>query len=423
MLDRPWLETPFVFQGFEVREPSEIDMLRKFCTVVYIDIDKGGLPAAQVRRLLEAQPVRKRSAPVAGRRKKRGPGKFLILLRKLLLRLGFHQQSVTIMSGNDERYSLQSTVRNEASHARIAYKKLADHHRQMVERAMIKSDVHFGALRRAVQPALESVLRNPNALAWTVFSRKRDSEKYNRAVGTAIWCLMFGRQLGFERQLLEDLAMGGMLLDIGSARIPPSIAATSGELSEEQHKLLKEHVELGVEVLDFSMGVRDNVTDMVRCHHERADGSGYPQGLRGNSIPVFGRIAAIADSYDAMTSDNPYSRPMAAYDAARALNDMRGNEFAAEVVEQFILTMGMFPVGSIVELNDGSIAVVLEQNPSNVLRPKVMVLLDEDHAPLAQRRILEMRDLPVDATQPNAVWILKGHEPGAFGVDPMQIFR
>ena len=164
------------------------------------------------------------------------------------------------------------------------------------------------------------------------------------------------------------------------------------------------------------------VADVEICHHERFDGSGYARSLYGDQIPPFGRIAHIADCYDAMTSETPYSKPMAAYDAARALNDMRGKAFAAEVVEQFLATMGMFPVASLVELNDGSVAVVLEQNPTNVLRPKVLVLLDENRTPLAQPTLLEMRELPMDATHSNAKWIVGGHEHGAFGIDPADIF-
>ena len=114
--------------------------------------------------------------------------------------------------------------------------------------------------------------------------------------------------------------------------------------------------------------------DMVRCHQERADGSGYPAKLKGIETPSFGRIAAIADSYDAMTSENSYSSASAGYDAARELNNMRGREFQSEVVEQFLRAVGMFPTGSIVELNDGRIGAVLEQNPDNPLRPKVMLL-------------------------------------------------
>jgi HD-GYP domain-containing protein (c-di-GMP phosphodiesterase class II) len=422
-LDRPWLETPFIFQGFEIREQSEIDLLRQFCEIVYIDVDRGALSDAQIEHLIQTQGMSPaRSTPVK-RVETREPGFFQRWLKNLLMRLGFYREAVAIVADEAEAYPIQSTVRGEADLARDAFRRLTEHHSGMMDRATVKCDVHMGQLRNAVQPAIESVLRNPNAMAWSVFSRKRSSEHYNRSVGTAVWCLLVGRQLGFDREMLDDLAMGGMLLDIGNARIPRSIAATEGAISPEQYESLREHVDLGIEILECSQGTTENVFEMVRCHHERVDGSGYPRGLRGNQIPAFARIAAIADCYDAMTTISPYSQPMAGYDVARALNDMRGKEFAAEVVDQFLATMGMFPVGSIVELNDGSIAVVLEQNPNNVLKPKVMVLLDKDHQQLPERRVVEMRDLPVDVTHSDALWIVAGHEHGAFSIDPLTIFK
>jgi len=421
-LDRPWLETPFIFQGFEVREQVEIDMLQRYCSVVYIDVERGKLTQDQVRRLIQMQRQAARPKQQAAPRKSREPGKFLRWLQKLLTRLGFYRQAATLASSGQEGYRIQTTVRAEADAAHDAYKVLARHHKQMIDRATVRGSVLAEELQQAVQPAIDSILRNPNALAWTVFSRKRSSEHYNRTVGTAIWCLMFGRHLNFDRAMLEELAMGGMLLDIGNAMLPKSIAATAGAISEEQKGMLRRHVEFGAQILAQSQGVPQSVIDMVSCHHERFDGSGYPGGLYGNQIPPFGRIAGIADCYDAMTSETPYSRPMAAYDAARALNDMRGKAFAAEVVEQFVAAMGMFPVASLVELNDGSVAVVLEQNPNNVLRPKLLVLLDENRARLAQPRLLEMRELPLDATHSSAKWIVGGHEHGAFGIDPADIF-
>jgi HD-GYP domain-containing protein (c-di-GMP phosphodiesterase class II) len=421
-LDRPWLETPFIFQGFEIREQAEIDMLQRYCSIVYIDVERGKLTPDQVRRLIQLQRQPGKPRQQAAPRKTKEPGKFLRWLQKLLIRLGLYRQAATLAASGQEGYRIQTTVRAEADAARDAYKVLARHHKQMIDRATVRGSVLAEELQQAVQPAIDSILRNPNALAWTVFSRKRSSEHYNRTVGTAIWCLMFGRHLNFDRAMLEELAMGGMLLDIGNSMLPKSIAATAGAIPEEQKAMLRRHVEFGAQILSQSAGIPQTVADMVSCHHERFDGSGYPRGLYGNQIPPFGRIAGIADCYDAMTSETPYSKPMAAYDAARALNDMRGKDFAAEVVEQFIATMGMFPVASLVELNDGSVAVVLEQNPSNVLRPKVLVLLDENRAPLPQPKLLEMRELPLDATHSNAKWIIGGHEHGAFGIDPANIF-
>jgi HD-GYP domain-containing protein (c-di-GMP phosphodiesterase class II) len=422
-LDRPWLETPFIFQGFEIREQAEIDMLQRCCSVIYIDVEKGKLTDDQVRRLIQLQRKPAKAPQQAVRRKAKEPGRLSRWLQKLLTRLGLYRQAAALASSGQEGYGIQTTVRAEADAARDAYRTLAKQHKELMDHATIRGEVRMDELRRAVQPAIDSVLRNPNALAWTVFSRKRSSENYNRSVGTAIWCLMFGRHLSFDREMLEDLAMGGMLLDIGNAMLPRSIAATAGAISEEHKTMLRQHVDFGTKILAASQGVAQTVADMVRCHHERFDGSGYPQGMYGNQIPPFGRIAGIADSYDAMTSETPYSRPMAAYDAARVLNDTRGEEFAAEVVEQFLATMGMFPVASLVELNDGSVAVVLEQNPNNVLRPKILLLLDQNRTPLPQPRVVEMRDLPLDATQSGALWIVSGHEHGAFGIDPADIFK
>ena len=421
-LDRPWLETPFIFQGFEIREQAEIDMLQRCCSIVYIDVERGKLTDDQVRRLIQMQRKPAKAPPQPARRKVKEPGKLLRLLQKLLARLGLYRQAATLASAGQEGHRIQTTVRAEADAARDAYKILAKHHKKMMDTATVRGNVSMEELQQAVQPAIDSILRNPNALAWTVFSRKRSSENYNRTVGTAIWCLMFGRHLNFDRDMLEELALGGMLLDIGNSTLPKSIAATAGAITQEQKAMLQQHVEMGARILSQSASVPQTVVDMVSSHHERFDGSGYPRGLYGNQIPPFGRIAGIADAYDAMTSETPYSKPMAAYDAARALNDMRGKAFAAEVVEQFLATMGMFPVASLVELNDGSVAVVLEQNPNNVLRPKVLVLLDENRTPLDQPTLLEMRELPMDATHSNAKWIVGGHEHGAFGIDPADIF-
>ena len=421
-LDRPWLETPFIFQGFEVREQAEIDLLQRCCSIVYIDVERGKLTDDQVRRLIQMQRKPAKAPPRPVRRKMKEPGKLLRWLQKLLARLGLYRQAATLASAGQDGYRIQTTVRAEAAAARDAYGILSEHHARMMDRATIRGSVDTDELRRAVQPAIDSVLRNPNALAWTVFSRKRSSDNYNRSVGTAIWCLMFGRQLNLDRDMLMDLAMGGLLLDIGNAMIPTSIRTASGAISAEHKSKLQQHINFAAQILQGSAGIAQNIADMVLCHHERFDGSGYPRKLRGNQIPPFGRIAGIADCYDAMTSETPYSEPMAAYDAARALNDMRGKAFAAEVVEQFLATMGMFPVASLVELNDGSVAVVLEQNPGNVLRPKVLLLLDENRTPLPQRKVLELRDVPMDATQSKARWIVAGHEHGAFGIDPAEIF-
>ena len=234
---------------------------------------------------------------------------------------------------------------------------------------------------------------------------------------------MFGRHLGFDGQALLELAIGGLLLDIGNVGIREEIANTNGALSAEQLEEVRGHVQIGLDILEASNDFPKNVFHMVRCHHERADGSGYPNKLQGNKIPVFGRIAGIVDCYDAMTTKNIYSPAQAAYASARELHEMRGKQFQAEVIEQFFRTVGMFPTGSVVALSDGTIGVVLEQNRANSLRPKVMLLLDADHKPFTPRRIVELEKLPSKPGSTGAIYITKGLEHGAFGIDPVNCFQ
>ena len=343
-------------------------------------------------------------------------------LKNLLRRLRIVRGKADALQTQADGYAVRSTVRAEASKAKAAYAQLSSAHTKMLDDVRTGGSINTNALRRAVRPAVESVLRNPDAMAWTVFSRKLKQENYNRAIGTAVWCILFGRHLGLEKEVLQELAVGGLTLDIGTARMAEELARVEGEISAQQRQLLSQHVGLGSNILADSNHVSPTMVEMLQCHHERADGSGYPQQLVGNKIPTFGRIAAICDTYDAMTTENAYSPPMAGYDCARALNSMRGEQFAAEVVEQFLGAMGMFPTASVVELNNGSIAVVLEQNRQNALRPKLLVVLDEKHRTLRRPKVLQMRDQVLDKTDLNAVWIVAGHEPGAFGVDPMAFF-
>jgi len=423
MLDRPWLETPFLFQGFEVKDRFEIETLQSYCSTVFIDVVRSDLSPAEVRNLGTTSRSNRANPTRTTTVTQREPNRFLLRLQDFLRRLGVARGRAQQYSSETVGYSIQSTVRAEAGEAKTAYALLSTGHQEMIESITSQGSINIKSLEKAAQPAIDSILRNPDAMAWTVFSKKLSGKHYNRAVGTAVWCVMFGRHLGLELQALQELAVGGLLLDIGNVQLPDSVAQFKGEISAEHHKFLSQHVDLGLGILAESRDVTQIMVEMVSCHHERADGSGYPRQLTGNRIPAFGRIAAIADCYDAMTTENAYSPPIAAYDSARALNDMRGKDFAAEVVGQFLGAIGMFPTASVVELNDRRIGVVLEQNRQNSLRPKVLVVLNSRHKKLRKPTILEMRDLPLDATHRHAAWIIAGHEHGAFGIDPMSFFN
>jgi HD-GYP domain-containing protein (c-di-GMP phosphodiesterase class II) len=417
-LDRPWLDTPFVFQGFEIKGRNEIQQLQSSCSYVYVDIDRGRLTEVEIRSLLSSDFGK--TMPVTSRVSREAPAKGL--LSRIRARLGLNNPVNGRRAKDAKPYEITSTVRREAPRAKEAYEHTLSRYKAILDRARGFGEVSVGKVSHAVKPTIESILRNPDAMAWTIFSKKRSGRNYSRAVATSVWSVMFGRHLGFDRAGLQDLAMGGLLLDIGNIGIPGSIINAEGSITIVEFEKVAEHVQIGLEILTKSGRFSDNVLDMVQYHHERADGSGYPKKKVGHHIPVYGRIAAVADCYDAMTTKTLYSPALAAYDSARELNDMRGKEFQAEVVGQFLQMIGMFPTGSVVEFSDGIVGVVLEQNRQNPLRPKVMLLKDSNGEPFDQPQIMDMQKLSDGDRGSKAVSITKGHEHGAFGIDPLNYF-
>ena len=417
MLDRPWLETPFIFQGFEIRDRLEIEQLQSYCSQVFVDIDRGSLTEAQIRALA-ASVSRTRSIANSSSAPDRPGGR----LGKLAARFGLVSLLMRLRRRRAAGYPITTTARAEASQAKAAYERAASHYRSIFDRTRRVGAVDIETVTKAITPAVDSIVRNPDAMAWTVFSGKRTGRNYNRAVATAVWATIFGRHLGFERATLDKLAMGGLLLDIGNVSLPDELLYLEGAMTVDDFEKVSRHVQAGIDILKRSQDIAPEILDMVACHHERFDGSGYPNQLSGSDVPPFGRIAGIVDCYDAMTTRNAYSPALAAYDAARELNDMRDKQFHSSVVGQFLHAIGMFPTGSIVELSDGRVGLVLEQNRVNPLQPKLLLLRSPKGRRLKPLRVLNPVDWP-QGDDARMLSITRGHEHGAFGIDPADYFK
>jgi HD-GYP domain-containing protein (c-di-GMP phosphodiesterase class II) len=420
-LDRPWLETPFLLQGFEIREESEIGLLRKFCKHVYVDVERSRVPKD---RILEAHNSMGKSHDPFVDGNSRGPVKSAPLSYRLLSALGRVEPSGWLarrVSGRVE-YRNQVDTRSEAPKAAHAYGIAVDHMNQVFESVRKGERIQVAKVREAAGPMIDSVLRNQDAMAWLVTLRKRDEYAYNHSIASSVWAVILGRHLGFDRSGLQTLAMGGMLLDLGKAKIPESIVDKEGPLDETEFAIMQQHVDWGVALARKAPGINDAIIDMIASHHERHDGSGYPNGLSGGDIPVFGRIAGLVDCYDAMISKRPHAQARSSYDAVRELNLLSGTGFQRELVEQFVQSVGMFPTGSLVEMNSGEVGIVIEQNDVRRLRPKVMLLLNADKQPLTSQKVIDLKKLSSDEQKRSSRWIVAGHEAGAFGIDPKDYF-
>lgn len=211
-------------------------------------------------------------------------------------------------------------------------------------------------------------------------------------------------------------------MDVGKTRLPNELLTRTGPLSEAEMNIMRNHVEFGIEIAKNIPQIDERVIQMIAGHHERYNGTGYPNGLRGSEIPVFARIAGIVDSYDAMTAPRPYAPPVSTFDAIRQLNNLGGVEFPQEIVEQFVQAIGVFPVGTLVELNSGEVGVVIAQNRTRRLRPKILLILDAGKTPLVHEAIIDLRNQLAQDDGQNSLWIERGLTPGEYGIDPSEYY-
>ena len=184
---------------------------------------------------------------------------------------------------------------------------------------------------------------------------------------------------------------------------------------------VRAHVHHGLDILETTPGLPPRIAEIVATHHERHDGSGYPEGLVGNQIPIFGRIVGVVDSYDAMTSVRSYAPSRSPHEAVSELYQQRGKLFQPELVEQFIQNCGIYPTGTLVELSNGQVAVITDVHSLKRLRPRVMMLLDVDKLPLKQFHEVDLGEVEFDEHGSPLV-VKRGLPIGAYGLDPVELF-
>lgn len=277
------------------------------------------------------------------------------------------------------------------------------------------------AVENVVQDLVESIIRNPDALQLVSRLRESDESAYTHALQVAVLLVTFGRELGFSRMELEHLGQVGMLLDIGKLRIPRAILGKRGNLTPEEFEEVKRHVEYGLEMIGGADLAHPDVIVGVGQHHERTNGSGYPGGLKDQDVGIFGRMAGIVDSFCALTATRPYADPLPPYDAMQLLQSWSDTYFNSGLVELFIQAIGIFPIGSLVELQTGEVAVVIGQHKAHRLKPKLLVIADPDKTPLQTPVILDLLSASANAGGA-APYIRRGLPLDSFGVDPQEYY-
>lgn len=354
-LDRPWIETPFPLQGFYLRSHDEILALRKYCRHVYIDVRRSDKQV--IDKLTEPSPSALRS-----------------------------------------RLPVYPTLVSMPEEVRAAEEVFNELQRTVVE---IFAQMKRGSLMRFDQAAdvasgmVDSVIRNPDAMVWLARMRDRDGYSYAHAIRSTLWAIVFGRHLGLSKTALDAMALAILLMDVGKVRLP-AMLIQQARLNAEERTLIEAHVQHSLDILTPLSFMSQEMLMVVAQHHERFDGSGYPQGLSGQAICPMAKIAGIVDTYDAMTSPRQHSLALTSVEAVSRLFELRNKAFQARLVDEFIQAIGVYPTGTLVRLSSGEVGIVTEQNPLRRLRPNLLLLLDADKRALPQPRRIRLDECTHD---------------------------
>jgi len=376
-LDRPWTDTPFVFQGFVLSTEEQLATLKRFCKHVYVDPDRDQSDDARM------------------------PGGTLRLRGKV-------------------NYQELASFQAELPQAHAAYGDMASALDDAMSTVQNGKVIEGPRVRAAVSQLTDSVVRNPDAM--TLLTKLRDKGSLNVALESSIYMIVFARFLQLPRDRLELLGLVGLLQNVGMVKLAPGLVEKSAPLTAQEMEIVKTHVQHTVEILSATSGLPDELPGICSLHHERLDGSGYPRGLRkAAAVGLYGGIAGIVDTFTALTSNRSYADQAAPSTALNVLYKGRGSLFEPALVEQFIQCIGVFPVGGVVELNTGEIGIVVAQNPLRRLLPRVMVVKDAQGNPLHPHKLLDLEKAPT-AGRDEPYRIRRTLEFDTVRIDPREFF-
>jgi putative nucleotidyltransferase with HDIG domain len=252
---------------------------------------------------------------------------------------------------------------------------------ELISRCM--SDIKMGTALELVEftdisgRMIESLAQNHNALICVTQLREKDRYLMEHSFNVSVLMGILAHALGYSGDILQEMVTGALLHDVGKIRIADEILHKPGKFLPEEWDEMKRHVTYGEEILQKTPSITAIMMDICAQHHERIDGGGYPRGLSGDEIPIHSRMASVVDVYDAITAERVYHKGMAPTVALKKLMEWSTEgHLDQQLVRHFINAMGVYPVGSVVELDKQKLAVVLEANPGDPKKPKVIQMYD-----------------------------------------------
>lgn len=507
-LDRPWIGTPFMLQGFLLDEQSDIDAIQSLCSFVYVDRTKSAAdqfiaPAKQNVAIKREGSVIKLKNPskfvsdqqiYASRNQKPSEKySFFDILKDLKnhdpkKNIRVNQKNATVfnvrnvngnppqaassqnaqkslahdsmtkqlakdvggffgglfkrdqlkskLDGNSDSTNKQSTlddgyritiyeeeppVENEIALITHVYEQSQIATRDIFESVANEQHLDLTAVSEILDSMVESIGRTPDALLWLAKLKKTDDYAYNHALNVSITLMAFGNFLALSKHQIKELGLAGLLQDVGKVKISPDILLKPSKLTYEEFEHAKKHVDESIKILEATPNIPNSAFFLVAQHHERIDGSGYPYQLKSHQIGLMSQAAGLIDTYCAITTHKSYAKGVYHQQALDEIHQLSGTKFSSELVDQLVQFMGMYPVSSLVELNTGEVAVVIQQNQVRRLLPRLMLLLDPEKVRYSAPIILNLLNSPSTAAG-EAYKIARSLAPDSYGLNPSDFY-
>lgn len=510
-LDRPWIGTPFMLQGFLLEDQADIDTLMSICSFVYVDRTKSAgdqfvSPAKQnvaIKRegsvIKLKNPSLKNSAPqstqkqVVSNSQSANNSSFLEVLTALKnqsqqnaaspnkdgtvfnMRYGADNATESASSSPSNSHSAtptsltkqlaqdvggffgglfkrdklkgaahtatdhqpkqaalddgyRITIYEEEPPVEIEIAKIVPVYEQsqiatrdIFESVANEQHLDLTAVSEILDSMVESIGRTPDALLWLAKLKKTDDYAYNHALNVSITLMAFGNFLALSKKQIKELGLAGLLQDVGKVKISSDILLKPSKLTYEEFEHAKKHVDESLKILETTPDIPNTAIFLVAQHHERIDGSGYPYQLKNNQIGLMSQAAGLIDTYCAITTNKSYAKGVYHQQALDEIHQLSGIKFSTELVDQLIQFMGMYPVSSLVELNTGEVAVVIQQNQVRRLLPRLMLLLDPNKLRYEAPVILNLLNNPnTPAGEPYK--ITRSLAPDSYGLNPNDFY-
>lgn len=367
-LDRPWVETPFPFQGFYVTRDREIELIRKYCNFVFIDIERGVVPDGMSAARKKAQ------SPVVELNEGTQENKLETKQQaaSAVVKAVADIPKVKPLPIKKNQYGEPRQFQKQIRKAEDVYNELRKNVASVYNEIRLGKRLSMEKMRQHADQMVQQVVSNPDTLIWLARLQTVDTHSYDHSIRMSVWSLFLGRHIGLSEAKLSDLALGALFADIGKTKLSKTIlSAAESELSDADLARKRAHVEYGIQIMVQDPAFPEASLDIIASHHERFDGRGYPSGLRGDEIPLLARIVGLVDEYLCMVSPRRSQDTLSPSQAVDELYKMRNNLFQSQLVDEFIQAVGIYPSGTAVEMSTGEKGVVISHDFRNRLRPRV----------------------------------------------------